>query len=311
VAEQSPFHEGELEVQERIGVREKIGDAGRRSIRSFMPEQHQTFFGQLPTFFVGSVDDRGRPWASVLCGAPGFVRAIDPQTLRIDSLPGEQDPLAANLRAGARIGGLGLEFETRRRNRVNGHVTVVDKTGFELRVDQSFGNCAQYIQTRRRGAVINPDAKPQRLLSGSGMDARSDAIVRRADTLFIASSHPGQADARSDGVDVSHRGGLPGFVAIEDRRTVLVPDYRGNFFFNTLGNILRHPACGMLFLDFERGHVVQMTGSGEIIWEASDTVRFPGAFRLVRFHIEEVLFAERAFPLSWEFLSFAPQFTRA
>ncbi|WP_455734287.1 hypothetical protein, partial [Burkholderia stabilis] len=42
----APFHAGELAVQQRAGVTEAAGAAGRRGIRRFMPDQHRTFFAQ-------------------------------------------------------------------------------------------------------------------------------------------------------------------------------------------------------------------------------------------------------------------------
>src|SRR5262245_27647456 len=116
---ESPYHEGECEIQSRVGSRERAEAAGRISIRAFMPEQHRTFFTQLPTFFVGSSDARGRPWASVLVGQPGFLQSPDPQRLDVRARPLAGDPLAQNLHDGATVGALGLEFHTRRRNRVN------------------------------------------------------------------------------------------------------------------------------------------------------------------------------------------------
>ena len=49
---------------------------------------------------------------------------------------------------GIDIGLLGIELHSRRRNRMNGVVSAIDETGFEVQVKQSFGNCPQYIQSR-------------------------------------------------------------------------------------------------------------------------------------------------------------------
>jgi hypothetical protein len=55
------------------------------------------------------------------------------------------DPI--NLSVGSRIGGLGIELHTRRRNRVNGIITAVSDAGVRLlEVQQSYGNCPKYIQ---------------------------------------------------------------------------------------------------------------------------------------------------------------------
>jgi Pyridoxamine 5'-phosphate oxidase len=52
-----------------------------------MPEQHRAFWSVLPLFYVGTVDGRGRPWASALAGRPGFVRGVDSHTLHISAKP--------------------------------------------------------------------------------------------------------------------------------------------------------------------------------------------------------------------------------
>ena len=107
----TPFHEGEQLLQERLGVRDKIEMIGSRIIRDFMPDEHRLFFAAQPWMLVGSVDAGGRPWASVLTGAPGFVSSPDPQTLTLAATPLAGDVLAEHLRPGARLGLLGGEGE--------------------------------------------------------------------------------------------------------------------------------------------------------------------------------------------------------
>src|SRR5689334_7371569 len=126
----SPWHEGERALHARIGLAEKLERAGRVSLRDFMPDQHRLFFAQLPFLVMGSVDDQGSPWASLLAGLPGFASSPDPRRLDIDLLPFPGDPLLAALKPGARIGVLVIELPTRRRNRMNGRVIAVGDTGF-------------------------------------------------------------------------------------------------------------------------------------------------------------------------------------
>ena len=147
-ANDSPFHRGEKELQSRLGIRDKMEQVGRRMIRDHIPEQVQDFFSQLPLLLVGTADEAGRPWASVLVGQPGFLEVIDPHTLKVKGRPIYGDPLNKALVDGADIGALGLEFHTRRRNRVNGKIAHVEEGGFVIRVTQCFGNCPKYIQAR-------------------------------------------------------------------------------------------------------------------------------------------------------------------
>jgi predicted pyridoxine 5'-phosphate oxidase superfamily flavin-nucleotide-binding protein len=116
----SPWHRGEREVHRRLGVSEEIEAIGGHNIRPFMPDQHRLFFAQLPFMLVGSVDRTGRPWASLLSGRPGFVQSPDPRLLHVAALPAPGDPLVEALVPGARVGMLGIELPTRRRNRSTG-----------------------------------------------------------------------------------------------------------------------------------------------------------------------------------------------
>ena len=306
----SPFHAGEQALQARAGVRERIERAGRTMIRDFMPDQHREFFAAQPLVFVGSLDGRGRPWASMLTGNPGFMASPDARTLRVNALPVHGDPLASNLAAGVPLGLLGIELESRRRNRANGTVTRLDRAGFELRVEQSFGNCPQYIQARSllsRAAAASPTVRDESLV----LSERAQALVRRADTFFIATAAPAAGAGNPvEGVDVSHRGGKPGFVraSLEAGHSVLTaPDFRGNFLFNTFGNLLLNPRAALLFVDFDSGDLLSLTGEAEVLWDAPELAAFAGAQRLLRFRVEEGRWLERASPLHWSSPVQAPQ----
>ena len=184
-----PFHPGELAAQARAGVRERMAPAGRRAIRGIMPDQHRDFFAMLPFIVVGSLDRQGRPWASILSGRPGFLHSPDPRTLTVAARPAFGDPLGDNLAVGSPVGLLGIQLETRRRNRMNGTVTEWADGRFAVTVGQSFGNCPQYIQARRPSFVAEPDslgeARPVHA-EGPVLSSRAAALVVAADTFFIA-----------------------------------------------------------------------------------------------------------------------------
>lgn len=302
----SPYHAGERAIQERIGVREAVERAGRKVIRDFMPDRHRAFFAELPFLLVGSLDGRGRVWASILTGQPGFISSPDPRTLRVNALPGFGDPLGANLASGAPVGLLGIEFQTRRRNRMNGTLARLDNAGFDVRVDQSFGNCPQYIQARKPWFIANPSGvvapRPVRA-EGAILSAGAAAVAARADTFFIATASPAARMGDSaEGVDVSHRGGKPGFVRVteEGGHTVLTaPDFAGNSFFNTFGNLALNPRAGFLFVDFVSGDVLSLTGEAEVIWDGPEVAAFAGAERLLRFRVHEGVWIENGIPLRW------------
>jgi predicted pyridoxine 5'-phosphate oxidase superfamily flavin-nucleotide-binding protein len=297
------FHAGERALQQQAGVAERMADIGPRVIRHFMPEQHRSFFTQLPFLLLGSLGPDGQPWASVLAQPPGFVQTPDDMHLRIDALPQSGDPLAPHLQQGARLGLLGIEPHTRRRNRVNATVTALDSRGFTLRVEQSFGNCPKYIQARE--PVYQVDAAvPPPARHSTRLDAAGVAWLRAADTFFIASAHPqaGLSHAPAEGVDVSHRGGKPGFVQVHEaqgQQWLTVPDFMGNFFFNTLGNLAAHPQAGLLFIDYDTGDLLQLAVHTALVWDGPELAHFAGAQRLLRMRVDHVLYRPAALPLRW------------
>jgi uncharacterized protein len=303
---QPTFHEGELALQELTGVRERLAQAGPRVIRDHMPDQHRDFFAQLPFLVAGTLDAQGQPWASVLAGEPGFVQSPHARELVVRTRVLAHDPLAASLKPDMPIGLLGIEPHTRRRNRMNGHVTRVDAVGFAVHVDQSFGNCPKYIQARE--PVFDPtprqDAQAWR---AEHLDAAAQTLIRNADTFFIATAHPlaASSGAPAYGVDVSHRGGKPGFVKVEDD-TLTVPDFLGNFFFNTLGNLAANPRCGLLFIDFTSGDLLYLAARGEIVDGGEEVASFRGAQRLLRLRVASVLRLPRALPLRWSEAELSP-----
>ncbi len=312
--DRSAFHRGERALQSRVGARDRIERIGHRVIRDAMPDEHRELFAELPFVVVGALDERGRPWASLLTGAPGFMRSPDPRTLRIDAVAGDGDPIGAGLRAGAAVGLLAIQPETRRRNRLNGTIVEAGAGGFAVRVAQSFGNCPQYIQARAPVFAVGAAAGPRRARAeGALLTVGAAALASRADTFFIATASPaaGGPDP-AEGVDVSHRGGKPGFVRVsqEGGRSVLTsPDFSGNRFFNTFGNLLLEPRAGIVFVDFASGHLLSLTGEAEVIWDGPELAAFAGAERLLRFRASEGAWLENAVPLRWSPDEWAPQLT--
>jgi predicted pyridoxine 5'-phosphate oxidase superfamily flavin-nucleotide-binding protein len=268
-----PFHPGEREAQRRAGVRSAGG-----GIRHAMPDQHRAFFQALPFVIAGGVD-AGWPVATVWAGRPGFVASPDPRTLRVAPGLDPADPGSRAFAPGAPFGLLGIEFPTRRRNRANGIVAGAGPDGLVLDVRQSFGNCPQYIHPR--SAV--PAPAPGLATPFTGLDAEAAAAIAAADTFFVATA--ARTAEPSGGVDVSHRGGPAGFVRVAGD-TLTIPDYAGNRYFNTLGNLVSDPRAALLFVDVARGdlHVVQ--GTTELEWSGPEVDALPGAERLWRVHVQ-------------------------
>jgi uncharacterized protein len=303
---ESPFHTGELAIQARLGVQGQMDKQGRRVIREFLPDQHRQFFAQLPYVIVGTVDVKGNPWASILVGNPGFLSSPDDCTIHVAAKPLFGDPLTTTLADGIDIGLLGIELSTRRRNRLNGLVIATGSNGFEVQVRQCFGNCPQYIQIRQSelSEFDLAEPKPVHLIEHFGEPERS--IITASDTFFITTAYQAKSAGSASGVDVSHRGGKPGFVRIDSERTLTIPDFAGNHHFNTFGNLELNPRAGLLFVDFEQGDLLYLTGTAEVVWEGTEVLAYEGAERLLRFQLEQGYRVQGSLPLRWSAPEFSP-----
>ena len=298
--EQSPWHAGERQMQQSAGVAERMAVTGPKVIRDHLPEQHRDFYPLLPYLVLGVVDGQGTPWATLVEGAPGFVHSPDPQRLQIDSLPSATDPARAGLHQGASVGVLGIDLNTRRRNRMNGRLGALDPDGFSVDVVHTFGNCPKYIQLRPVEGVAR---KPGNAVERSDhLDAAAQHLIRSADTFFVATYVDTDGERA---VDVSHRGGNTGFVRVEGN-VLTIPDYAGNLFFNTLGNLAANPLAGLLFIDFDTGDVLQLAGRTALILDGPQVALFEGAQRVWTVTVEHVARRPAALALRWRFAEFSP-----
>ncbi|MGG2396677.1 pyridoxamine 5'-phosphate oxidase family protein [Pseudomonas sp. SH1-B] len=299
----SPWHAGEKQLQEKVGVAERMEVLGQKVIRDYMPDQHREFYHQLPFMIAATVDAAGQPWATLIEGEEGFVSSPDPRLLSFDLAAMALDPLdpaTSGLATGEAVGLLGIELHTRRRNRINGHIRQASAQRLDISVEHSYGNCPQYIQLRQYHRV--PERGGERL-EATELDARTRATIEGADTFFVASYVEHDNGQRS--VDVSHRGGRAGFVRVQGNR-LTIPDYAGNLFFNTLGNLSVNPRAGLLFVDFVTGDVLQLIGRAEILLDSPLIRDFEGAERLWTVDVEQVVLRPAATSLRWAFEEYAP-----
>lgn len=292
------YHEGELAVQRRAGV----GRGPGAMYRPAMPAGVREFLAQQQLAILASIGSDGRLWASLRSAAPGFVTAIDEETLRIGGYGHPEDLLGANLAAHDQLGVLVIDLATRSRLRVNGTAILESDGAILLKTKQIYGNCQKYIQARTivgtRAAATSIARRSDRL------DARQQSRIAGADTFFIATAHP------RAGADASHRGGLPGFVRVESASRLVFPDYRGNRMFNTLGNLESNPRAGLLFPDFATGDALQLSGWAAVLWDDPRLAEFPGAQRLVAFDIEKVVELPEATHLRFRFTGYSPDLPR-
>ena len=119
-------------------------------------------------------------------------------------------------------------------------------------------------------------------------------LIALAETFFIATDHP------ESGAAISHRGGNPGFVRVAGSRRLAIPDYAGNNLFNTLGNIAANPRVGLLFIGFESGRTLQLSGRATIDWDSARATTLAGAARVVDFELDEAIDNPHGFALRYD-----------
>jgi predicted pyridoxine 5'-phosphate oxidase superfamily flavin-nucleotide-binding protein len=294
---QYEYHPGELEVQWRARVRESAKRLAG-SIHRVVPQIAKAFLEERRLVVLATADANNRPWASVLSGSPGFARAINDQTIRIEATTAPGDPLAMNLRTGAFVGLIAPDLSARRRIRINGRLETDTDGAILIHVDQAYSNCPKYIQRRDDGRPVVEI--PRRLVQlSTSLHSHQRDWIRRADTFFLATLNPGE------GADASHRGGMPGFVKVQGQELIW-PDYAGNSMFNSLGNIARHQWAGIVVPDFDNGSTLQLTGRATIDWNPEHSASMPGAERLVRLAVEEIVEIEGVFPADLRLVEYSP-----
>ena len=124
------------------------------------------------------------------------------------------------------------------------------------------------------------DRLKDRVTAAIGDDAR--AIIEEARMFFLAT-----CDDR--GLPTcSYKGGAPGFVRVVDDTTLAFPNYDGNGKYQSMGNLLRNPNVGLLFVDFEGSQRLRIQGAARISDDAALLAEYPEAQFIVRVAVAEV-----------------------
>lgn len=298
----NPFHKGERAVQSMVGVADLASRVGQM-LQPQIAANAIAFIQQQSMLIAASTDAEGQLWASLLVGNTGFVEVLNTQSLLIHEgalNSTDTDLLFEHLKTESAIGLLFHEMESRRRYRVNGK--ALRRNGrIELNVEEAYVNCPKYIQRRVLGAG---EGEPQAQVSrGKEIGPQECLWIAEADTLFLATqSLAGKTDA-------SHRGGNPGFVEVLDNGHLRIPDYPGNNMFNSLGNIYENPKAGLLFVDFQKGSTLQLTGAARLEFDQNselDRQRTGDTGRFWRFEPQEWIRTDHHHSVSWDYLDASP-----
>ncbi|MFB2833047.1 pyridoxamine 5'-phosphate oxidase family protein [Floridanema evergladense] len=294
-----PFHSGEIAVQTRAGVREEAERIGQVICNKVKPAA-LSFLSTQQMAIASTIAANNTIWASLLTGSPGFIQVLNDQIIQIQHTSNYIDIFHKNLEKNSAIGLLVIDLSNRKRLRLNGNVKMHLSEMFQVEIQQSFFNCPKYIQTRYLETSAIAELPPPEIHQRNALNSADESWINQADTFFIATANYTQ------GADASHRGGYPGFVQVINSKTLLFPDYAGNNMFQTLGNLAQNSQAGLLFIDFDQGHTLQLTGQAVILWDTELLSTFPGAQRLIEFTISQLIETRNATPLRWEFGEYSP-----
>ena len=261
------YHAGQRAAQEEAGtvrVADKLADWTGPAVE----------FARGADLFVFALPDAGGALRfAVLSGEPPLVEATEGADLVL-RLPPE---LAPQVSAPTACGGLAISLAHARRARVNGFLGRHGERP-ELWATEAFTLCRKYFApsvTVGAGLRAGPSRREPTALD----DPWLRAVVARAETSFLASVSPGGMP------DVAHRGGRPGFLALDPAAGRLQwTEYVGDGIFKSAGNVRATGTMALLVPDMASGDGVALYGRG--VYETSNLRREARENALVQ-HKEE------------------------
>jgi uncharacterized protein len=155
------YNEGNRRLQDRFDTRRLADRIEERIVRTSIDEDDRAFIEGCDMFFIATADAEGRPQCSYKGGDPGFVRVLDERTIAFPVYDGNGMYLTAgNALVNPQVGLLFIDFERRRRMRLNGVASVAEgdallaqfpEAQLIMRVEATevFPNCPRYIHEYR------------------------------------------------------------------------------------------------------------------------------------------------------------------
>ncbi|HEY8774107.1 MAG TPA: pyridoxamine 5'-phosphate oxidase family protein [Gaiellaceae bacterium] len=155
------YNEGNRRLQDRFDTRRLADRIEERIVHAVIDEDDRAFIEGCDMFFIATADAEGRPQCSYKGGDPGFVRVLDERTIAFPVYDGNGMYLTAgNALVNPQVGLLFIDFERRRRMRLNGVASVAEgdellaqfpEAQLVMRVEATevFPNCPRYIHEYR------------------------------------------------------------------------------------------------------------------------------------------------------------------
>lgn len=256
-------------MQRRAGVEAEAGRLESMLDSSGLSQGAARFLASQPFAALTGRDDNDVLWVSPLAAPPGFLRGHE-GLLHVSASPRDGDPLH-EIQTGQQVGLIAIDFATRRRLRINGELVGADHASMSVRVDQAYGNCPKYIHRRLIDVAGLNAAASKRPRRATHLDSSDQAMIATADTFFLGTSHP------TRGTDASHRGGPAGFVRVDSPDRLWWPDFPGNNMFNSFGNLAVDDEAALLFLDFDTGATLHVSGTAHVRWTTPGAAGDDGA----------------------------------
>jgi hypothetical protein len=155
------YHDGSRGLQNRFDTRRLADRIDEKLMRDWIDDDDRAFIEARDMFFLATADAHGFPQCSYKGGDPGFVRVVDEHTVAFPLYDGNGMYLSAgNALVNPNVGLLFVDFEGRKRLRLNG-VASVDHSDpllaeypeaqlvVRVRATQVFPNCPRYIHEYR------------------------------------------------------------------------------------------------------------------------------------------------------------------
>jgi uncharacterized protein len=155
------YHDGNRRLQDRFDTQRLADRLDDRTVRDHLDDDDRAFIEARDMFFLATADEDGKPQCSYKGGEPGFVRVLDERTIAFSSYDGNGMFLSAgNMLVNPHVGLLFVDFEVRKRLRLNGIASIADDDPLladhpeaqmvvRVRATEVFPNCPRYIHEYR------------------------------------------------------------------------------------------------------------------------------------------------------------------
>ncbi len=274
------FHQGQLAVQKITGEQE-IAKMRIPMISSSLHPRSTAFIEHQVLAFLGSEDSNGALWLSLIVGEQGFITVPSLQEIKINLSKirsNKEDIFFTNIKTNPTVGLLFHEAARRARYRAWGKVNEIEGyLSFDIKM--GYPSCPKHIQREViEVSEKSTDLSPQ-YENGTILGESEKAWILSSHTFFISTQ------TKKGDIESSHRGGNPGFIDILDNGLIRVPDYLGNSMFSTLGNIYENPKAALLFIDYDKGETLQLSGIAELQFNQNTEGDFHNSGETGRFWI--------------------------